>query len=107
MWWGVENGVRGCADGRSADLQQVDLENEGLIWPDETACSAWAVGEVRRDKELDFSTLLEELEPLGPAGDDAIEGKLDWLIVLVGTVELGAVDERAAVVHLHGIGGLG
>ena len=60
-----------------------------------------------RDEDLELVADLHLLEDLGPAGDDAVDGELGRPAVVVGGVELGAVDEGPAVVGDHGVGQLG
>src|SRR5512145_170342 len=88
------------------DPEELDLEDEGRVRPDLAPRPALAVGEVRRDEELPLVAHLHELERLGPPGDDALDRERRRLAALVGTVELRPVDQRAAVIRLHGVGRL-
>src|ERR1700722_1585199 len=58
-----------------------------------------------RDEPLPFRSYRHQLQCLGPAFDHAADLKRGRAAVLGGAIELGAVNERAAVVALHGIGG--
>lgn len=89
----------------SADFEELNFEDERLVGSDGSACSTGAVGEVGRDEEFVFRAFLHQLHAFGPAGDDAVERELDGFVALVGAVELGAIEERAAIVNEHGVGG--
>src|SRR5271165_6048694 len=88
------------------DVQEVDLENERGARRNPGAAFV-AVAEVRRDVEPDLPALARLLQPLGPACDDLVEPDVHRFAALQGTVEHGAVQERARVVHAHGVRRLG
>src|SRR5262245_6347083 len=83
--------------------EQLDIENEiGLRW-DRRRVSASPVPLLPRDRELPLAADLHADDPFLPSLDEPGEGELDGLAALVAGVELGAVHERAAVVHLDGL----
>ena len=47
------------------------------------------------------------MQPFGPAGDDAVQRKADRFTALHGTVEHRAVEQRAVIMHVHRVRGLG
>ena len=53
--------------------------------------------------QLQLAARADELEALGPAGDDAVERELGRFAAIMRAVELRAVDELAGVVNLHGV----
>src|SRR5262249_30718407 len=86
------------------DLEQLDLEHERRAGLDRGRRAAIAVGDVGRTDEPGLAAHLHLAHALGPALDDAVQGERRRLVALVGAVELGAVDERAAIVDLHLVG---
>lgn len=87
-------------------LEELHVENQRLVRADVATGTAGAVGEFGGDVEAELGAFLHELHAFGPAGDDAIEGELDGFLAAVAAVENGAVDQRAFVVDLDGVGGL-
>src|SRR5690606_9659560 len=82
-------------------LEELDLEDQRLVGADTSAGAAGAIGELGRNEYLPLAAGLHELKRLLPALDDALERKRRRRVTAVGTVELGAVEERAAVVDHH------
>src|SRR5690606_33121852 len=62
---------------RSADLDQVDDEDQGLPRLDHIAGAAVAVGQVRRDGELAAAADPHPQDALVPAGDDLADAELE------------------------------
>src|SRR5947199_9334821 len=89
------------------DLEQLDLEDERRAGLDRGRRAAVAVGDVRGADETALAAHLHELQPLGPALDDAVQREGRRLAALDGAVEHRAVGQRALVVDLHRVGGLG
>src|ERR1039457_1690878 len=81
------------------NLQQLNLKNQsgaaGNRWP-----ALVSVSQIGRANQHRLSTDLHLLNALGPARNHAIERKLCGLVPAIGAVELGPVQERAAVLHL-------
>src|SRR5262249_54760887 len=75
---------------------------------DHLAGPFFAVGQVRRDGQLAPPADLHPGDPLVPALDDITlpEGKDEWLTPVPTGVELGAILERARVMHHHQVAGL-
>ena len=61
----------------SADLEQVDHEDQGLAGLDDATGAAVAVAEVRRDDELATAADLHALHALVPAGDDLADAEAE------------------------------
>ena len=57
--------------------------------------------------ELRLPADFHALEPFRPAWNHAVERKFRRLIAFIGTVELGSINEHAAVIYFHGVGGAG
>ena len=89
------------------NFEKLDVENQRRIGRNHPTRTTRSVGQVRRDEEFDLATFLHELDTLGPARDDAIEGEGNGLVALVGAVELLTIDGGATVVDKDGVGGLG
>ena len=66
-----------------------------------------AIRDVRGADKASLTAHLHHLHTLGPARDHAVKGELGGLTALVRAVEHLAVDEGAAIVDLHLVGGLG
>jgi len=69
-------------------------------------CSALAVAQLGRQHQLGLTAFVHELQAFGPARDHTVQRKADRLPT-EGRVELGAVDQLAAVVHGHRVAGAG
>src|SRR6202035_4061956 len=72
---------------------------------DHRGLAAIAVGDLRRARQLRLAADLHLADAFRPAGDDAVQRELGGRAALVARVELGAVDERALVVHADRVGG--
>ena len=59
------------------------------------------IGQIVRNDKARLTADLHQLQPFRPAGDDATQREADGLAAIAAGVELGAVDECAAVVHGH------
>src|SRR6187549_2105870 len=87
------------------DLEQLDLEAQGRVRRDRAISGATlAVGDRRRTDQLGLAADLHLLHALGPARDDAAEREGRRRVARIGAVELLAVGEGAAVVHLDRVG---
>src|SRR5688572_18844236 len=86
------------------DLQQFDLEQQRCAARNGRTPRV-TVGEVRWTHQSCFAADLHLLHALGPARDHTAQRELRRLVTPIRAVELRAVDERAAVVNLHGIAG--
>src|SRR6185437_15273677 len=86
------------------DLQQFDLENQGCAAGDGRGMTLIAVGEIGWADQAGFAADFHQLNAFGPAGDDAVEREGRGFVALVRTIELGAVDQGAAIVDLDRIG---
>src|ERR1017187_1743573 len=96
--------ARGRLFGRE-DLQQLDFEDERRSAGNCGRVSHVAVGDVGGADQTRFAAHLHALHAFGPALDNAVERELSGLIALVGAVELGAVEQGAAVVDFPRVGG--
>ena len=65
--------------------------------------AALAVSKIRWNKKLIFRARFHQLQSLGPALDNAIDRKGGRRAALVGTIELGPVDQGSAVIDLDGV----
>src|ERR1035437_3944640 len=90
-----------------ADFQQLDFEDQRGAARNRGGASLVAVGDVRGTGQDRFAANLNALHAFGPALDHTVERELSWRVALVGTIEFGAVDQRAAVVDFHRVGGFG
>src|SRR5262249_13794703 len=84
--------------------ERLHLSPQRGAGPDERRLPAVAVGDLGRAVDLRAATHLHQLQRFGPAWDHTVERKLCRLVAIVRAVELGAVAQRAAVVHLDAIG---
>ena len=66
----------------------------------------FAVSKIWRNEELILRTDFHQLKRFGPTFDHTADRKGRRLATFVGTVELGAVDQRAAIIYRHGVGAL-
>ena len=66
-----------------------------------------SVSQIRRNHKLVLRAHRHELQPFGPSLDHPAQTKAGWLSASVGTVELGPIDQRSAVMHLNDIVALG
>src|SRR4029077_15383537 len=89
-----------------ADFEQLDFENERGAAGNRRAALV-PIREDGRADELRLAADLHLLHALGPTGNHAVERERCGLVALIGAVELGSVNQRAAVVDLHGVGGFG
>src|SRR5690606_8226646 len=89
----------------SGDGEQLDLEHQGGIGTDHRRASVAAVGQLAGDPEPVGGTDRHQGQALGPAGDDLVEAELGGLAACIGTVELGAVEQGAAVVDADPVAG--
>ena len=89
------------------DRDQFDVEDESCVGADVGSGASFSVGKVGGDEDLVLGSCRHELEDLGPAGDDAVDGEGCGLAALVGAVKFLAVDERAAIVALDTVCGAG
>src|ERR1019366_5544709 len=94
-------GGRGWSD----DFEQFDFEVERGAPRNRGRVPHVAVGDVRRAYQHRFAAHFHTLHAFRPAFADAVERELGGFVPLVGTVELGAVGQRAAVVNFARIGG--
>ena len=92
--------IRGFGGRREGN--QFHLENQRFIRSDLPG-PALTVGQFGWDDQLPLRTGLHPLQSFGPAFDDMIGRRRVRLVALVGTVELRAVDQRAAVVDCHDV----
>jgi hypothetical protein len=92
------------------DANELRLEDESRVGLDDGTHSAVAVGEVGGDGQLALFVQLHAEESLIPALDDlaSTDGEVERVATLVAGIELGAVQERALVVHIDRVvaGGL-
>src|SRR5262249_31522338 len=98
----------GAAGGDSADLAQIDREDQRLVWADRPRALG-PVAEVGRDDEQPAAALLHADHALVPAGVDHAGGELDRgrLVARPRGVDLLAVGPRVArVVHRQLLAGL-
>ena len=87
--------------------QQLHFEHEGGVRADGSACALCAVGQLGGDVEFPLGADGHELQGFHPAGDDLRDTEGGGRSAPHGAVEHRAVDERAVVVHLHGVRGFG
>src|SRR5574341_1296028 len=87
------------------NVEELDLEHEGGAGFDLWGRSAIAIGQVRRTDQLALSTNLDLLHALRPTLDDLVQPESGRFAPLHGTVEHGAIDEGAVVMHLHRVRG--
>ena len=92
---------------RLPHLDQLHIEDQGLVGADVAAGTARAVGEFGGDKKTVFGPFLHELNAFGPAGDHLVQREFDGLFAAIRAVKDGAVDEGAFIVDFNGIGGFG
>ena len=87
-----------CRSRSSADVDEVDDEDQRLAGCDGAASAAVAVGEVRRDDELASAADLHAGDALVPAGDDLADAESEGqrFAAVVGGVELLAGGVRDA-----------
>src|SRR5688572_31062296 len=86
------------------NLDQLDLEDERLVRTDRPARrAARAVSEFRGYIKSRLAAFLDQLEPLRPSLDHAIQRKLRGFAPLDGTVEDRTVEQLAFVMHGHGV----
>src|SRR5580700_4998296 len=90
------------------DGEQLDFKNESGPRPNVGARAAVSISQIGWNEELPLRTDRHKLKRLGPSFDHSSDGERGRLPTLVAAVELGAVDQRAAIVADHGIarGGL-
>src|SRR6476469_1570758 len=99
----------GLAARGSADVEQVDHEDEGLSGADDRAGAAVAVTEVRRDDQAATAADLHADDAAVPAGDDVAgtEGEREALAAVPGRVEFLAAGVRDADVMHDGRAAMG
>src|SRR5690606_11712337 len=89
----------------SKDVEQLDVENQGGIWPDRAAGgAACAIGKLAGDPEPVLGADRHQRHAFGPAGDDLSQAELGRLAAIIGTVEHRAIKQGAVVVHADAIG---
>ncbi len=71
------------------------------VLPGGTGRPLLAVGQVLRDPQLVLAADRHQLQRLGPARDHRRQAEFGRLVAIVGTVEHGAVQQRATVMHAH------
>jgi hypothetical protein len=71
----------------------------GIGWNDTTGTSC-AIGNVGWAGQFGLATDFHQLHTFGPAGNDAIQGKFNGLIALVGAVKFFAIGKGATVMDL-------
>jgi hypothetical protein len=91
---------------RLDDVEQFDFEHQHLVRTDRRR-RLLAIGQLRRDPELELGTDRHQLQALGPARDHALQRHHRRLATIVGAVEGLAVQQGALVVHLDAVGGGG
>src|SRR3954454_3747089 len=84
---------------------QREIEHQRLVRRDRTTGPAGAIGKVRRYNEFPLITLPHELEGLGPARDQLVNGELRGHPRLCRVKHL-AVDQHALVIDAHQVGGI-
>src|SRR5262249_23979255 len=92
-----------CPGLLAGDREQLDVELErGVGW--DRPHLLVAVGQGRRDGQPALAAHLHSRHALVPAGDDLAhpDAEAERLAAIVGAVELGAVEQRADVVHGDG-----
>src|SRR5215472_14789769 len=81
------------------DRNQLNFEDQCAVGRDvAVAGAAFAVGKLRRNKELPLRSDRHQLQRFGPAFDDAVHGKARRLAAAIGTVKFLAVDQNAAII---------
>jgi len=76
--------------------QQLDIEHQHAVWRD-AANTLSAVGKFARNIKSPLASGRHELKRFGPACNHAADRKFGRLPALVGTVENGAVNQRAVI----------
>src|SRR5262245_48491777 len=89
------------------DLEEFNLEHQRGAWLDSGRGPAVTVGEIRRADQPALAAHLHRADPFAEARDHVVQRKDRRLAPLTRGVEDGAVGERAVVMDLYGISGLG
>ena len=89
------------------DTEKLHLENQRAVGWNGRCGAVRAVGKAGRNLEFEFVAHFHELNALGPAGNDAVQGKTDRLPALNGAVKYGAVEQCAVIMHVDRVRGFG
>src|SRR5690606_30722506 len=94
---------RGRGPQASQDVEQFDLEHQGGVGANQRGTAALAVGELAGNPEAVLRPHRHQRQAFGPAGDDLVETELRRLVAGKRTVELGAIEQGAPVVHAYAV----
>src|SRR5690606_15152244 len=82
-------------------------EHQRGVRADQRGAATLAVGQFAGNPEPVLRTHRHQGQALGPAGDDLVQAELGRLVASKRAVELGAVEQGAAVVHADAVAGPG
>jgi hypothetical protein len=89
---------------RSIDGYQLDIENQRAIGRNAGAGTLFSIPQSGRYHQLPRGPARHQLQRFAPAGNHLVDPEAGGLVALVGTIELGAIDEAAPVMHEHLVG---